>query len=171
MPYHSINGQLTNYIPEDNNEEVLWKVKGKTLVSINWQHEELNHYLRIICKPQDETCGHFAINRTYYGFFCPRGPGGVEYEDLVSEWLAFTGFHRNGSKTESISGFALFIASVDENLSAESPSAVIGMWLVGANNFGEVEFFHALAWAKNECEWIGITIPKAKTYHVNFWTL
>ncbi|MCJ7572277.1 MAG: ABC transporter substrate-binding protein, partial [Candidatus Thermoplasmatota archaeon] len=122
MLYHNyLNGFITNYLVEDNELQVLWKVNTKTLISINWQQENIEHHLQVICTPQEKTTSMFSTGEKGYNIF-PYGENPTEHE---SNCMAFTGFHRNGTKTESISGFAILVAIAVENTSPGFPEPII----------------------------------------------
>ena len=152
----------------DNDEEVLWKVSEKTLLSIDWKHETVKHHLQVICKPLDETTGSFFTNDKFY-LISP--PPTYDPKNHESNCMSYTGFHRNGSKTESISGYAILLAVGEENSSSMFPQPEIILWLFQNTGTGEIESLLLAVWAKNGLELPGTTIEKAKTFQVNFWML
>ena len=168
MFYHSLYGPFTNYLVENNDEEKLWNLREKTLISINWRYEEVKHNLRVICKPLEETTGTFFTNPKSY-LISP--PPTYDPQNHELNCMAYTGFYRNGSKIESVSGFALLIAVGGENSSWIFPQPEIAIWFFQDKDGGEIESLLTAVWAKDSIDLLGTTIEKANTFHVNFWAL
>jgi hypothetical protein len=173
MLYHSLYytegiPELRNYLIWDNEVDVLWKVNTKTLMNINWQHEEIKHNLQVIITPLKETMNFLTTDRKAYGIGFHRADNPANHELNCME---FTGFYKNGSKTESISGFALLLAIREENLSSPAfPIPLIDVILFTKEE-GEYEPLITAVWTKNGWDINGTTFPEAKTFNVNYWTM
>ena len=63
------------------------------------------------------------------------------------------------------------LAIREENSSSMFPEPWIMLWLFQIKDGGEYEPLLTTLWTKNGYDINGITIPKAKTFHVNFWML
>jgi peptide/nickel transport system substrate-binding protein len=167
--YHSLySPSLTNYFIKDGDGEALWNVKEKTLMSIDWQHEGVKHYLKVTCTPLEETTSTFSTTQKAY-LICP--PPSFIPPDHESNCMAFTGIHKNGSKTESISGYAVLLAVAEENSSSMFPQPIIMIWLFQNKDEGKSESLLIAEWAKNGIDDPDIIVERAKTFHVNFWML
>jgi len=169
MPYHNLNNSFfTNYLVEDNEVEVLWRVREKTLLSIGWRHEEVKYHLQVICTPLEETTGLFLSNESLsiIGALPTYDP-----VDHQSNCMAYTGSYRNGSKTENISGLAVLLSVGKKNASSMFPEPIIAIWLLEHNDGEEIEPLLMAIWSKNGWNFNEITIEKATTFHVNFWML
>jgi hypothetical protein len=169
MPYYNLNSSFfANWLVEDNNVTVLWKLREKTLLSIGWRHEEVKYHLKVICTPLEETTGLFLSNESLsiIGVLPTFDP-----LDHQSNCMTYTGNYRNGSKTEDISGLAVLLSVGKKNASSIFPEPIIMIWLLEKNDEGEIEPLLMSIWSKNGWSFNEITIEKATTFHVNFWIL
>ena len=168
MLYHSLYGPYTNYVIENNDTKVLWSLRQRTIIDMSWQHESVKHHLGIICKPLNETTGSFFSDPKIY-LISP--PPTFEVSNHLSNCMKFNGFYRNGSKIERVSGFAVLFAIAENNSGSVISDPAIIIYLFQKKDIEEIEPILFAVWSKNGMELLNTTIEKAKTFHVNYWTL
>jgi hypothetical protein len=166
--YNLSDNFLINYLIENTTVEQLWDVKEITLMSINWQHDEVKQSLRVVCKPFKETTGTFLTNPKTYGLgIVPT----FDPKNYSSNCMTFSGSYRNGTKIEKVSGYALMIVGLPPNASSNSSIRAIILALYQNRDGGEIEPFFVACWVKDDWNINGTIIEKANTFHYNFWTL
>jgi len=172
MLYHSPYGFFTNYIIENNITEQLWNVKEITLIGIKWQHEKVNHVLWAVCTPLEETTGSFFFDSNGTTGYIISPPPTLNPRNHTSNCMAYTGFHKNGSKIERISGYAWSIVGTEELPPSESQhQSGVMIGLLQNKGGGEYEYLLDAAWFKYGIDINGTIIEKANTFHGNYWKL
>ncbi|MCK5261896.1 MAG: hypothetical protein KAJ44_06920 [Thermoplasmatales archaeon] len=166
MLYHELDGILVNYLIEDNESKVLWPLRERTGVSIRWQHETVKHSLNVMLKPQAETVGGFIDPKFYV---IPPPTNETQPSEFCS--MEFSGIHRNGSKIESVSGFAGLFAIGVNNPWPTFPEPTIVIYLIQKRDGGEFDPLLVVLWSKDGGDLLGTTIERAKVFYVNFWAL
>jgi len=160
--YHNQSGVFTNYLIENTTVEQLWDIKEITFMSINWQHEEIKHSLRVVCKPLEETTGTFFTPNAYV----IGPPPTFDPRNYSSNCMTYTGSYRNGSKIEKVSGYAVMVVQ-----GVNDTPVGIGISLLQNKDRGEIEPFFTAAWFREGTNINGTIIEKANTFHVNYWRL
>ena len=168
MLYHSLYDPHTNYIIQDNDEKVLWPLRQRTLIDMRWQHDSVRHHLGVICKPLEDTTGSFFSNPMIY-LISP--PPTFEGPNHLSNCMKFNGFLRNETKIERVSGFAALFVIAENNSGSVFPDPAIIIYLFQKKDGGDIKPMLAAIWSKNGMELLNTTIERAKTFHVNYWTL